>query len=393
MIVGINKYYDETIPTLEGSENDAKDIYERLTNPDLGDLAFDVPEGHCLIGKDANCSQIRKAISDIYWESEHLDIALFYFSGHGFDDGYGNGYIAPYDMLKNKPFANGINMQELRHVFSNRVNKANIIILDSCYSGIATKGGDILISDEFFEELGEGRFILASSEGDQTSKEVKFRHGDEQDAHTHGAFSFYLIEGLDGKASDKDDKIFLDKLYNYAEEQLRAIGKQRSKVYMADASGFCALQIAVSKQYSEKIQVKIREAEENYLTDQPLDLMDAANIIFEILKMNVKNKKALELKTKISEKLSDYRQSVIGWSLEELPKEEYKPIRKFFQELPKLTTDLDFDKIIKIDNREKGFLAHLCSVSKGVLDKNMFILICKQYYSSPIIPKPTIVGH
>lgn len=390
VIVGINKYKDHNIPELEGAQKDAEEIYERLKNPDIGD--FEIPDDHFLLGEDAKCEQIRKAISDIFWESEPQDLALFYFSGHGFEDGHGNGYIAPFDMLKNKPFVYGINMQELRHVFSNPVNKANIMILDSCYSGIATKG-DMSLSDEFFKDLGEGRFILASSEGDQISKEVKLKHENEQEYHTHGAFSFHLIEGVDGKAADKDEKIFLDKLYNYVESQLKVMGKQKSKVYMADASGFSALQIAVSQKYSKNIQNKIGEAENYYLTENPVDLIDAVNRISEVLNINAKNEKALNLKKKVSETLTDYKSSVISWLLENELDDDCRPIRKIFSELHNLAAELDFDKITKLEKRKKTLLANLCLVSKGKLVKNQFIDICKVYYSSSSIQKPTNVRY
>jgi len=385
VIVGINKYKDRSnIPDLEGAENDAEEIYERLINPDIG--GFEIPDDHYLRGEEAKCEQIRKAISDIFWESEPQDLALFYFSGHGFEDGHGNGYIAPFDMLKNKPFVYGINMQELRHVFSNPVNKANIMILDSCYSGIATKG-DMSLSDDFFKELGEGRFILASSEGDQVSKEVKLRHENEKESHTHGAFSFYLIEGVDGKAADKDEKIFLDQLYIYVEKQLRAMGKQKSKVYMADASGFSALQIAVSEKYSKNIQTKIGDAENYYLTENPVDLIDAVNRISEVLNINAKNEKALNIKKKVSDTLTDYKGSVISWLLDNELDDDCRPIRNIFSELHNLAAELDFDKITKLEKRKKTLLVNLCLVSKEKLVKNQFIDICKVYYSSPKIEK------
>ena len=97
--IGINVYNDSNnIPKLKGAENDAKEVYERLKNPNIGN--FEIHTDHLLIGSNATCEHIRKAISDVLWKTTSTDLVLFYFSGHGFVDGYGKGYIAPYDMIK-----------------------------------------------------------------------------------------------------------------------------------------------------------------------------------------------------------------------------------------------------------------------------------------------------
>ena len=91
-------------------------------------------------GKSTN-KNIRSAMSEILWEANSYDLILFYFSGHGFVDVYNTGYIAPYDMLREKPFVCGINMRELNYMLSTSLNKKNIVlILDVSYSGIAMKG-------------------------------------------------------------------------------------------------------------------------------------------------------------------------------------------------------------------------------------------------------------
>jgi len=48
---------------------------------------------------------------------------------------------------------------------------------------------------------GEGKIILASSEGDQLSREIpNCKHGNGDSPHPHEPLQFNLIEGLDGKA-------------------------------------------------------------------------------------------------------------------------------------------------------------------------------------------------
>ena len=85
--------------------------YKKLI--DTNTCNFEVSEGHFLTGSEATCEKIRKAISDVFWRTDQADLALLDFSGHGFVDGYGHGYIAPFDIHKNEPLVCGIKMKEL----------------------------------------------------------------------------------------------------------------------------------------------------------------------------------------------------------------------------------------------------------------------------------------
>lgn len=137
VIVGIKEYQDKSIPKLAGSENDAIEMYQRLK--DFGE--FEITDGHYLLGEKATSKAVRKAISDLLWQLDPCDLALFYFSGHGIIDGRKNGYIAPYDMVNDEPLVCGISMEEFKRIILSSENKSSVVvILDCCYSGITTKG-------------------------------------------------------------------------------------------------------------------------------------------------------------------------------------------------------------------------------------------------------------
>src|ERR1700674_2211187 len=137
VVIGVNKYEDESIPELKGAENDATELHERLTDRDSG--GFDVADGHFLVGKEATSDAIRQTLSDLLWKTDSSDLSLFYFSGHGFQDEYGNGYIAPWNMRRNDPMVRGIRMSYLTDLLlTATLKKTAMMILDCCYSGIAT---------------------------------------------------------------------------------------------------------------------------------------------------------------------------------------------------------------------------------------------------------------
>ena len=168
VIVGINKYQDPDIPELMGAENDAQELYERLVNPDIAD--FKIHDEHILLGRRATAERIRKAISDVFWQTDDpCDLALFYFSGHGLVYGGDDSYFAPWDFSKNNPFIWGASIPEFKRVFSRSTASTVIVILDCCYSGVATQGEKAIPNPKSEYEAtlktlsGEGRIIFASS--------------------------------------------------------------------------------------------------------------------------------------------------------------------------------------------------------------------------------------
>ncbi len=381
VIVGINKYQDKKIPELNGAENDARDLYERLKDPSIVNL--EVSDYHLLLGDAAKCDQIRMAINDVFWKSAPSDIAIFYFSGFAFVDGYGDGYIAPYDMLKDSPYIHGIKLQELKQIFSNSVNKSCIlVILDCCYSGLAiTKGGDYSYKFEenvrdIYEGSKGGIVILASSAEDQTSRELIAALEGEQLQHAHGAFTYYLIEGLDGKASDEKGVVTVEGLYRYVVAQLSKKGYQIPKLFANNLTSHIRIAVAPVT-FNNYIKNTLEEAENYYLANNPVDMIDAANRISEVLNINAKNEKALNLKKKISETLTDYKSSVTSWLLEKELDEDSKSIRNVFSKLYNLADFLDFGKIITLNQEETRLLIHLCNVSTSRISIDQFINLCK----------------
>ena len=183
VIVGVNEYDDKAIPALKGAEKDAQEVKDILTLQ--GD--FEVADGHFLIGKDATYKNVRRALSDLLWKTDPSPVSLFYFSGHGFQDSYGAGYIAPWDMEKQRPFVKGIEMQGVRRLALQSPNKdAVVLVLDCCYAGVAAdeKGASEALdtADKAFSgmsgmfeasekaaELATGVYVFSSSANDQTS--------------------------------------------------------------------------------------------------------------------------------------------------------------------------------------------------------------------------------
>lgn len=338
IVVGINTYSDKNIPPLLGAENDAREVYERLQDRYIGNFDFgnsDLGEKHFLIGAQATCQAIRKAISDVFWKAESSDLALFYFSGHGFVDGYGDFYIAPHDIAMNEPFVCGISKGELR----NQITRATpskttvVMVLDCCYSGIVTEGSKGMSDpnkvyedyDKNLKELssGEGRFILASSAEDQTSREIpKCTHVYEQlDPHPHGAFTYHLIEGLDGQACAENGNgtVSLDDIKRYVGEKLKKDSKQKMR-FNFEGGEMDAVEIAREpKQFFEDVERSLAEAKVYRVESLP-GLMKAANEICKIPRVKGEYERAKDIRQRVQDfsksidvQLATYRNKMQVW--------------------------------------------------------------------------------
>jgi uncharacterized caspase-like protein len=175
------------------------------------------------------------------------DMVIIYFAGHGSTekdvmspDGDGlEKYLLPYDADPKDLYASALPMREISHIF-NRVQSERLVFLaDSCYSGasggrtIGITGARSNISENFLDRVasGKGRVIITAS----GSNEVSAENEDLQ----HGVFTYYLIEGLQGKADiDKDGLITVDEVYRYVSDQVpRATGQEQHPVKKGTVEG------------------------------------------------------------------------------------------------------------------------------------------------------------
>jgi hypothetical protein len=383
IVVGINQYKDKRIPPLKGAENDAEDLYERLKDPNIGN--FEIMDNHFLLGEQATFERIRKAISDLFWKTDHADLTLFYFSGHGFVDGYDDGYMAPYDFCKDEPFVCGANMREFKHMLSRSQSDSVVVILDCCYAGITTKGDKALLDDGARYEAklkdlsGEGRIIFASSTQDQPSREKSFKVDGKR--RQRGMFTHYLLNGLDGDASDEQGIISILRLQDHLETQFK--GKKQRPRFYTEGSNLGTIKLAIATaRYNDNIDAKIREAK-GFLNKSFASLLIARTRVREVLDLNAHHKEALELKDIIAKTLDEQKDSTSAWmssnDLDIQPQLEH-----VFQRFDGLIEKSNFDAISLLSKEELQILNLLHRAAMSDLNLTLFIQKCRPFNK----PKP-----
>jgi len=334
-VVGIDKYNDVQIPQLAGAENDANELFELLTSEAGG---FVNKEKNLLVNERARHRDILAGISEVFRGHDQYDIALFYFSGHGFIDEKKDLYLSSYDVNKNDPYIGGLKFDDLRNQIYSSENKENvIIILDCCYSGVVTEGtrggGSETIKDLIpvldrnignikDNNYGKGKFTISSSAYDKVSWGMTncTHSGDDRGPHPHGEFTYYLLEGIRGAAGDETTgEITLLSLQQYINQKLTEKKKQNSYITISEGSNLNAITIALSL---EKFGSYISSLENTIKTYFPEGdssfpsfkyIIQGTKKLKELKSKNPDNPNILSFSDLVRSKLNKYKEGVIDW--------------------------------------------------------------------------------
>jgi caspase domain-containing protein len=381
--VGINKYYDDEedeegkgIPRLDGAENDAKEFFELLTSETAG---FENDTENLLLGENATHRKITERVADIFRENKKFEMALFYFSGHGFVDKKGDLYLSTYDVSKKDPYIGGINVDDLRDQIYKSENKNNaIMILDCCYSGAATKGAkegskNLIpvvrqkIENTQGKNYGAGKFTIASSAASKVSWEkADCKHSDKDIPHVHGEFTYHLLEGLSGGAADgTSGEITLLSLQQYIDNKL-AEKEQTSSVNISEATNLYGIRIALSVNTYRSF---ITGLEEKIQSDFPLEdlsfpsiryIINGAQVLKNLKEKNPDNPKIRTFTDTLSSKLSEFKDGLITWC-SNLPNDvqteiEYKTAKRSIDLFVKRVSELELESVGEAATQLAGVL-------------------------------------
>lgn len=229
-VIGINNYRNAR--DLKYALNDANEFRDYLKY-NLGVSGKDI---FFLSDHEATKDRFQSLLGTrIKRKAAAEDTVFIFFAGHGAvetdptnPDGDGfEKYLLPHEADLNDLYTTAISMDEIKKIFQ-RIRAERLIFMeDTCYSG-ASGGRTILssktrasLSDSFYERIarGKGRVIIASCSANEVSKE--------DDKLKHGVFTYYLIEGLRGRADyDKDGLITVEEIFGYLSKTVPAASGQ-----------------------------------------------------------------------------------------------------------------------------------------------------------------------
>ena len=215
VIVGVAAYHH--VRRLQYTDDDAYKMYAFLKSPEGG--AVPDEQIKVLIDESATKQNIIDAMKDVLLNATENDMIMFYFSGHGKEDGF-----LPYDF---DGYENKLTFGEINTIFGLSKAKHKICIADACHSGgmMAMKGATessddafaITSTKDYLSEFNEGNqvAIMVSSQVDEVSVE--------SGTLRQGTFSHFLMKGLKGNADrNRDNTVTILELFNYVSRQVKS---------------------------------------------------------------------------------------------------------------------------------------------------------------------------
>jgi uncharacterized caspase-like protein len=244
LVVGINAYPSSP---LYGSINDAEafgSLIKRNAVPGPN-LNFNV-----YIHKDVPTKERLLGLIETLFQGDD-QVALFYFSGHGFVNPVDTYLVTPDATRLNA----GVSMTELMTLANESKAKNRVIILDCCHAGAA---GVAPVSGSAGTLLNNGVTILSASRANEKAME----------AGGHGIFTNLLLAALNGGAADIRGNITPGSIYAYIDQALGSW--EQRPVFKTNITEFISLRTVTPRVTDETLR-KIIEHFPSPTTDFPLN--------------------------------------------------------------------------------------------------------------------------
>lgn len=222
LIVGIDHY--DHLDALSGCVKDAHDVYTALERDADGTANFINPK--MLVGTGPSTTVTRSTLRDAVRElfRDDAEIALLYFSGHGYLDETG-GFLCPSDADTGD---DGLSLSEVMTLANQSTATNKVIVLDSCHSGAA--GSSAIGAAQ--ADIREGVTILSASTADQYA----FESGGS------GVFTRLLVDALNGAAANLVGDITPGSVYAHIDQSLGPW--QQRPVFKTNVKTFVSLRKA-----------------------------------------------------------------------------------------------------------------------------------------------------
>lgn len=219
LIAGISQYGPQLRLTGDESlrfpESDARALYRIFLSPHGGNIP---PENiKLLLGEAATKLEVTEALSKwLAGMAQPADTVFIYFSGHGYLDEAGQGYLITYDTVRSDIPHTAVPLTLLRGALRAIRATTKVVLIDACHSGALneTSAATERLRRNLLEIDGNTISIASSTAGQNA-----LEGGTADDRHT--LFGQFLISGLDGYAdADCNGVITAQELAGYIATQV-----------------------------------------------------------------------------------------------------------------------------------------------------------------------------
>ena len=210
--IGVSRYRQASF-NLQFAAADAQSIASTLQRQGQGPLYRDV-KTLVLTDEQVTRESILTSLDHFLGQAGPDDVAAIFVAGHGVQDqASGSYYFLPFAATVQNLVSVGLRMSDFDEMV--RVVRHNVrgvvVMLDTCHAGaLRLSAPDLVAADDPAARMsaGEGFFLLAATKPGEDSIE--------EPALGHGAFTYALLEGLQGGAdADSDGMITVSDLFSY----------------------------------------------------------------------------------------------------------------------------------------------------------------------------------
>jgi uncharacterized caspase-like protein/WD40 repeat protein len=226
VVIGVSEYQSPGIPSLKYAHKDAEAFANFLRTPEGG--GYDNEHMRVLLNKDATLPNVRDALINFLSNAIDIDLVMLYFAGHGAPEPARpqNLYLLTHDSDPSRLGTTAFPMWQIQDVLGRYINSKRIIVFtDACHSGgisvnFATRGVGVTeqnLVNQYLADLSrskEGTVVFTASAAGEVSQEFP--------ELGHGVFTYFLLDGLKGKADYNNDyTITINEAMQYTEEQVK----------------------------------------------------------------------------------------------------------------------------------------------------------------------------
>lgn len=223
LVVGVEKYLG--LPDASFARRDAEAVRDHL-------LALGYPQRNVVLLTDSQATKTNWTKYLEAWLPENVSersTVFVYYSGHGAPDAAsGQAYLVPVEGDPQYLAVSAFPLEQFYRALAALKAKRVVVALDSCFSGaggrsVLAKGTRPLVAKVDTGPLDpRGRLVaLTASASDEISGTI--------DAQGHGAFTYYLLKGLNGAAAGKDGAVTVQGLYDYLKPKVADAAREQNR--------------------------------------------------------------------------------------------------------------------------------------------------------------------
>lgn len=244
LAVGVSRYRDPAL-ALEFADTDARQIAAALRQAAAGGHYREV-RSLVLTNEKVTRESLLDGLANFLGKAGPDDVAALFFAGHGVRDlTSGTYYFLPYPARADNLLTEGLRMtdfDEMLRIIRRNV-RAVVVMLDTCHAGaLGVAPRQVVSADEMAAQMtaGEGFFLLAASRPGEESKEDR--------GLGHGAFTYSILEALDGRADrDGDGALSVSELFGYVAKRVPNLtGGQQHPYHKTEGTDLVLLSVTES---------------------------------------------------------------------------------------------------------------------------------------------------